>query len=77
MAVVSVVLDHDWSAGELLFQQALEAAPASARVHELYGLCWLLGMGRFDEALAELDLAIKLDPLSALYAGNRGRVLTC
>ena len=77
VAVVSVVLDHDWSAGEPLFQQALEAAPASARVHELYGLCWLLGQGRFDEALAELDLAIKLDPLSALYAGNRGRVLTC
>ena len=52
-------------------------APASARVHELYGLCCLLGQGRFAEALTELDLAIKLDPLSALYAGNRGRVLTC
>ncbi|HSO22246.1 MAG TPA: AAA family ATPase, partial [Chondromyces sp.] len=77
VAVVSVVLDHDWSEGEVLFRKALELAPASARVHELYGLCWLLGMGRFDEALAELDLAIELDPLSALYAGNRGRVLTC
>jgi Tfp pilus assembly protein PilF len=77
VAVVAVVLDHDWSASEPLFRQALDAAPASARVHELYGLCWLLGMGRFDEALAELDLAIELDPLSALYAGNRGRVLTC
>jgi len=77
VAVVSVMFDRDWSASELLFRQALEAAPASARVHELYGLCCLLGRGRYDEALAELDLAIKLDPLSALYAGNRGRVLTC
>jgi len=77
VAVVSVMLDRDWSASELLFRQALEAAPASARVHELYGLCCLLGRGRHDEALAELDLALKLDPLSALYAGNRGRVLTC
>jgi TolB-like protein/serine/threonine protein kinase/Tfp pilus assembly protein PilF len=77
VAVVAVTLDHDWSASEPLFRRALALAPASARVHELYGLCYLLGKGRQDEALAELDLAIELDPLSALYAGNRGRVLTC
>jgi TolB-like protein/tetratricopeptide (TPR) repeat protein len=76
-AVVAVILDRDWSAGERLFQKAIELAPASARVHELYGLCCLLGRGQLDQALEELDLAIKLDPLSALYAGNRGRVLTC
>ncbi len=62
---------------EGLFRRALGLSPASARVHELYGLCCLLGQGRFAEALAELDRAIELDPLSALYAGNRGRVLTC
>ena len=77
MAVVAVMLDRDWSGGELLFRRALALAPASARVHELYGLCGLLGRGRLAEALAELDRAIELDPLSALYAGNRGRVLTC
>ena len=77
VAVAAVMLDRDWSASEPLFRRALALAPASARVHELYGLCGLLGRGRQDEALAELDLAIVLDPLSALYAGNRGRVLTC
>ncbi len=77
VAVMEVFLDRDWSASEISFRRALELAPASARVHELYGLCCLLGQGRFDEALAELDRAIELDPLSALYAGNRGRVLTC
>jgi len=74
---MAVFWDRDWTASELLFRQALDLSPASARVHELYGLCCLLGQGRLAEALAELDRAIELDPLSALYAGNRGRVLTC
>jgi TolB-like protein/Tfp pilus assembly protein PilF len=77
VAVMAVFWDRDWTASELLFRQALDLSPASARVHELYGLCCLLGQGRLAEALAELDRAIELDPLSALYAGNRGRVLTC
>ena len=77
VAVMEAFLDRNWSASEASFRRALELSPASARVHELYGLCCLLGQGRFDEALAELDRALELDPLSALYAGNRGRVLTC
>jgi len=77
VAVVAVMLDRDWSGAELLFRRALVLAPASAIAHELYGLVGLLGRGRLAEALAELDRAIELDPLSALYAGNRGRVLTC
>jgi TolB-like protein/Tfp pilus assembly protein PilF len=77
VAVMEAFLDRNWSASEISFRRALELSPASARVHELYGLCCLLGQGRFSESLAELDRAIELDPLSALYAGNRGRVLTC
>ena len=77
VAIVTVWMDRDWAEGERLFGRALALAPASARVHELYGLSALLGTGRLAEALAELDRAVELDPLSALYAGNRGRVLTC
>jgi TolB-like protein/Tfp pilus assembly protein PilF len=77
VATAVILMDWDWSAGETLFRRALVLAPASARVHELYGLVGLLARGRLDEALAELDRAVELDPLSALYAGNRGRVLTC
>ncbi len=77
VALVTGWMDLDWPGCERMFQRALAAAPASARVHELRGLISLLGTGRFDEALLELDTAVELDPLSALYAGNRGRVLTC
>jgi TolB-like protein/Tfp pilus assembly protein PilF len=77
LALVAVWMDRDWGRGERLFRHALELAPASARVHELFGLLSLLGTGRLAEALEELDRAVELDPMSALYAGNRGRVLTC
>jgi TolB-like protein/Flp pilus assembly protein TadD len=77
VAILVGWMNRDWSEGERHFRRALELAPASARVHELYGLGSLLAMGRLEEALSELDRAVELDPLSALYAGNRGRVLTC
>jgi len=77
VALVAVWMERDWAAGERLFRRALALAPGSARVHELYGLIGLLGRGRLVEALEELDRTVELDPLSALYAGNRGRVLTC
>ena len=77
VAIMAGWMDRDWSEGERHYRRALELAPGSARVHELYGLGSLLAMGRLEESLSELDRAVELDPLSALYAGNRGRVLTC
>jgi TolB-like protein/Tfp pilus assembly protein PilF len=77
VAIAAMWTDWDWLACERHHRRALELAPASARAHELYGLSSLLATGRLEEALAELDRAVELDPLSALYAGNRGRVLTC
>jgi tetratricopeptide (TPR) repeat protein len=77
VAVAAMWTDWDWLACERHHRRALALAPASARAHELYGLSSLLATGRLEEALAELDRAVELDPLSALYAGNRGRVLTC
>ena len=76
-AIAAMWTDWDWPACERHHRRALELAPASARAHELYGLSSPLVAGRFEEALAELNRAVELDPLSALYAGNRGRVLTC
>ncbi len=77
VAILAGWMDRDWSGAESHYHRALELAPASARIHELYGLGSLLAMGRLEESLLELDRAVELDPLSALYAGNRGRVLTC
>ena len=64
--------DWDFSATEREFQQAIKEDPGYATGHQWYGHC--LGcMGQFEEAFAELKLAIQLEPLSLIistsYAG--------
>jgi serine/threonine protein kinase/Tfp pilus assembly protein PilF len=52
----------DWSAAENEFKCAIEINPNYATAHQWYGI-YLLAMGRFDEAIAETELARDLDPL--------------
>ncbi len=68
-----------WSAAlpqaEAQFREVLRAAPnhTSARL----GFVWLLlGQGRFDDALTELDAASSFDPMSLNILFNRGFVLS-
>lgn len=56
--------DHDWSAAEEEFRQALELKPNYAPAHLWYGW-YLQTVGRSGESLAEQKRAVELDPLSA------------
>jgi adenylate cyclase len=57
--------EYKWSEAELGIQRGLKLKPNYALGHWQYG--WLLTfMGRFDEALKELQRAVELDPLSAV-----------
>jgi serine/threonine-protein kinase len=55
----------DWTSAERALRRAIELNPnlTAAYVHLAYGV--LLPTGRFEEALHELDKAIRVDPLSA------------
>jgi adenylate cyclase len=59
---------HDWDfpAAEREFRRALELNPSQAQGHMWLGL-YLSIAGRNEEALEEGNLAIKYDPLSAIY----------
>ncbi len=57
--------EWDWSQAEKEFKRAIELNPNYASVHEWYGI-YLWAMGRFDEAIAETELARDLDPLSPI-----------
>jgi serine/threonine protein kinase/tetratricopeptide (TPR) repeat protein len=57
--------EWDWSAAENEFKRAIELSPNYATAHEWYGI-YLFAMGRFDEAIAETELARDLDPLSPI-----------
>src|SRR5207237_1291159 len=60
---VRSLYDFDRTAGEKEFKRALELNPSDAQAHLLYSQ-HLAGLGRFDEALAEVERTQKLDPAS-------------
>jgi TolB-like protein len=59
------LLNYDWDflAAEESFQRAIQLNSRYATGHQWYGHC-LCCMGRLDEGLAELEQALRLDPLS-------------
>ena len=63
MGLLQLAHDWDWGAADASFRRALEAAPGDANaVRAAAGLARILG--RFDEALALIEQAVALDPLS-------------
>jgi len=68
----ALVLEADWKwpEAEKEHQLALKLGPNSWGAHSSYGW-YLMGMGRFDEARAQINYAGELDPLSS---GNRDQL---
>ena len=64
-----------WQDADTAFQNALQIAPGDAEAADQYGQ-FLLAVGRLDEALAQIDRAQRLDPLSGIIAATRTNVLT-
>jgi serine/threonine protein kinase/Tfp pilus assembly protein PilF len=63
--------DWDWNGAAREFKRALELNPGYATAHHWYSQ-YLTSMGRHDEAIAEMELARKLDPLSPRINANLG-----
>jgi TolB-like protein/Tfp pilus assembly protein PilF len=64
-----------WSEADAAFRKALKIAPGDAEAADQYGQ-FLLAEGRLGEALAQIDRAQRLDPLSGIIAATRTNVLT-
>jgi TolB-like protein/DNA-binding winged helix-turn-helix (wHTH) protein/Tfp pilus assembly protein PilF len=62
----------DWEDSRKHFERAIELNPNYATAHHWYGDGYFRTMGRFDEALAELRLAQRLDPLSVIIPTDIG-----
>ena len=63
--------DWDWLASEIEFKQAIELKPGYATAHQWYAE-FLAGMGRMDQAMAEIRRAEELDPLSLVIKATTG-----
>ena len=59
-------LDYNWPAAEREMARALELNPASPFVRFCHALVILMPHNRMDEAVAELERSLELDPLAAL-----------
>src|SRR5262245_13909679 len=64
----------DWAAAEQEFKRAIGLNPNNAQARTYYSR-YLASIGRADEALAEMDRAQELDPLSLAVSVQRGFVL--
>ncbi len=60
---VKFLFDWDWAGAERELKRAIELDSNSATARQVYAL-YLSGMGRGDEAIAEIQKAQELDPLS-------------
>ena len=70
-AFVRLAYDWDWLGAESDFQQALKLKPEYATAHQWYA-SYLMQMGKFNRAKAEIEEAHQLDPLSPIIGANSG-----
>jgi eukaryotic-like serine/threonine-protein kinase len=73
LAVVLMTYEFDWSGAEKELRQAIDLSPNLADAHHYYAL-YLAGLGRRDEARAEIERARELDPLSPMTLADAGWV---
>lgn len=74
LAIESQWYEWNWAASEREFKRAIELNPDSGDAHGYYS--WFLPpMGRNDEAVAEAERALRIDPISTGLNGNLGSVL--
>jgi adenylate cyclase len=72
MGFARMNFDWDWAGAEKDFKRALELSPHSPLALDAYASFLLLARGRLDEAIAVVNKAIELDPLSPALHSDLG-----
>jgi TolB-like protein/Tfp pilus assembly protein PilF/tRNA A-37 threonylcarbamoyl transferase component Bud32 len=72
---VSLAFDCKWQDAEREFRRALELNPNNSTAHYFYSFAILLPQQRYDEALAEFQKALAIDPLSGIVNTNYAAAL--
>ena len=76
MGMTKFFYDFDWPGAEKEFQRAIELNPNLADAHDAYAT-YLAGMNRAAEAVAEIERAKRLDPLSLIILADAAWVFYC
>ena len=74
-AMIAATYDWDWAKAEAEFKRALELDPNLAVTHYRYAWTFLSPMGRHDEAISEMKIAMEKEPLYLIQGANFAGVL--
>jgi len=74
LGLIKFQYDWDWEGAEKELKEAISINPSYAPAHHFFA-DYLKAMGRFDEALVEIEKAQELDPLSLAISTGVGHVL--
>jgi TolB-like protein/Tfp pilus assembly protein PilF len=74
-AMIAATYDWDWARAGTGFKRALELDPNLAITHYRYAWTFLSPMGRHDEAIAEMRIAMEKEPLYLIQGANFAGVL--
>jgi TolB-like protein len=71
VACTKSMLEWDWTAADALFSKALSAEPGGDFPKHLFAMFALAPLARFDEALALIEEATRIDPLSLFVSASK------
>ena len=74
-AMIYATYDWDWAKAESEFKRSLELDPNLSTTHYRYAWTFLSPMGRHDEAIAEMKIAMEKEPLYLIQGANYAGVL--
>ena len=74
LGLIKFQYDWDWEGAENELKEAISINPSYSLAHHFYA-DYLKAMGKFDEALMEIEKAQELDPLSLAISTGVGHVL--
>ena len=74
LAMIAFLYDWDWEGAEKEFRRTLDSNPGDAGVHASHA-SYLVAMGKTNEAVAEVEQAQTLDPLSPGVNGDLAEIL--
>lgn len=74
-AMIAATYDWDWETAEAEFKRSLELDPNLSTTHYRYAWTYLSPLGRHDEAIAEMKIAMEKEPLYLIQGANYAGVL--
>ena len=72
LLATAAMMDYQWEAADHHFRQAFAGAPINMMVSICYGYFFLPAVGRHQEGIAHMNLALSQDPLNVAYRNGAG-----